>query len=333
MNLNFKVQSLKFLIVVLVSFSSAGCIFSQEIKVKATLDSNSILIGEQVKLRLAVSYKADQGAISIQWPSLGDTIIKQIEIVEKSAIDTTIPNKTGTDYELVQTQTLTITSFDSGFFAIPPFRFILNNDSSKQFETEALLLQVNTLPIDTTQAIKDIKPPLEEPFDFRELIPYIKWAIAAIAIIFVLVYAIKQFSKKKKIAPIKIEEKIPPHIIALKQLEQLKNEKLWQEGKIKAYHSRLTEILRIYIEARFKINAQEQTSEEILLHFRTVVIDSISKEKLQQILLLSDLVKFAKAEPIMSENELSLANAFDFVNETKREEKLSVTNKDIEQGV
>ena len=71
---------------IVLLLASATYLFSQEIKVSATLDSNSILIGEQTKLHLTVKYKADQGTINIQWPNLSDTIIKQVEIVEKSKI-------------------------------------------------------------------------------------------------------------------------------------------------------------------------------------------------------------------------------------------------------
>ncbi|MBL7893041.1 MAG: hypothetical protein JNL63_10450, partial [Bacteroidia bacterium] len=96
-------------------------------------------------------------------------------------------------------------------------------------------------------------------------------------------------------------------------------EKLWQEGKVKQYHSRLTDILRLYIEARFKIPALEQTSDEIMSNFRSVLIDEESKKKIKQVFLVADLVKFAKEQPLPSENELSLTNAFDFVNGTSRE--------------
>ena len=304
-----------FLFVILSSLTH-----SQNIKVSATLDSNTILIGEQTKLHLTVKYKADEGNISIQWPALSDTIIKQIEIVDKSKIDTTIPDKQNNLPELEQHQTLTITSFDSGFFAIPPFRFTINNDSTKSFETEAMLLHVNTLPVDTTLAIKDIKPPMDEPFDFRELIPYIIWGAVISAVIALIVYITLKLVSRKPKPVVKVESKIPPHVTALQSLEKLRDEKLWQEGKLKEYHSALTDIIRTYIEHRFKVSALEQTSDEILYNFRSIVIDKESKEKLRQMLLLSDLVKFAKEQALPTENEMSMNNAFDFVNGTMREE-------------
>ena len=292
---------------------------AQEIKVSALLDSSSISIGGQTKIQLDIKYKTDQGDIKIKWPELNDTIIKQIEIVEKSKIDTTLLDKQN-PVEIEQHQTITITSFDSGYFAIPPFKFIVNNDTNKIFETEALLLQVNTLAVDTTQAIKDIKGPVDEPFDWKELIPYLTWGGIALAAIAIIVFLFLKFFPKKKEKVKEEKQKLPAHIVALQALEKLQEEKLWQEGKIKQYYSALTDIIRLYIEQRFKVNALEQTSDEIMLNFRSLVVDAESKERLRQIFNVSDLVKFAKEQPLPNENEMCMQNAFAFVKGTLRED-------------
>ncbi|MCC6690870.1 MAG: hypothetical protein IT235_04995 [Bacteroidia bacterium] len=293
---------------------------AQDIKVFAKLDSNSIRIGEQTKIHLSVNYKGHKGDVRVQWPAFSDTLINKVEIVSVSKIDTTIPNKNDL-LSLTQTQAITITSFDSGFYAIPPFKFIVNGDTAHPYETEAILLQINNIPVDTTQAIKDIKPPLYEPFSWRELIPYAYWALGAIVAILAIYYTIKKLTKSKPKEKVKEKIKTPPHVIALQELEKLRNEKLWQQGMTKQYHSRITDILRLYIEKRFKIPAMEQTSDEIMIGFRSVLIDQESKTKLKQLFLLADLVKFAKEDPLPNENELNLTYAFDFVNGTLREEK------------
>ena len=290
--------------------------FSQNIVATAKLDSGSIKIGEQTKLHLSIQYRGDKGDIKILWPTITDTIIKQIEVTGRTNIDTTIPDSTDI-YSFVQNQILTITSFDSGYYAIPPFRFIINDDSNNIKETEAILLQVQSLPVDTTQAIKVIKPPYEEPFDFRELLPYVSWGLAILALIAFIIFLIKKYWKKKPAPIVEKKPDIPPHIIALEALEKLRNEKLWQEGKIKIYHSTITDIIRVYIEARFKIDTLEQTTEEILHSFKNIELSTEVKAKLKQLLILADLVKFAKEQPLPNENELSLNNAVEFVNFTK----------------
>ncbi|MBA3706939.1 MAG: hypothetical protein H0W84_13875 [Bacteroidetes bacterium] len=308
------------LILLCFSFSSSA----QEIKANAALDSSSIVIGQQIKLQLSVQYRVDNGKqIKILWPVIPDTIRKEIEIVGQSKIDTIIPDSTN-PFQFIQTKTLFITSFDSGYWAIPPFKFVVNGDTNGVF-TEPLLLQVSTVAVDTTQAIKNIKEIYSENYTWLDwLKDHILWVyagLAAILIIIIIIYFIrKQLKKPKPVIDIKAP-KIPAHIIAFEKLAKLKSENLWQEGKLKQYHSALTDILREYIENRFKIPAVEQTTDEILFGFRNVAIDEESKRKLRQVLILADLVKFAKEQPLPNENELSIANSYDFVNGTKREEE------------
>jgi hypothetical protein len=224
--------------------------------------------------------------------------------------------------QLAQTQTLLITSFDSGYYAIPPFKFTISGDTNKIFETEPLLFSVNTIAIDTTQNIKDIKPPIEVPFSWKELLPYVYWGIGGLAVLAALIILTRNYLKKRKKKPLPeiIAPKIPPHVTALEQLEKLKEEKLWQQGKLKQYYSGLSDILREYIEHRFYINAMEQVTDEIMYAFRTADASDEIKAKLRQVLFLADLVKFAKEQPLPNENELCIENAFEFVNCTKKED-------------
>lgn len=304
------------------SFTSSA----QDIKVTANLDSNSIRIGEQVKLHLNIQYRVDKGKqIKVKFPEITDTIRKEIEIVSQSKIDT-IVNKEDS-FLFIQSKTLILTSFDSGYWAIPPFLFSINDDTAKWL-TEPLLLQVNTIAVDTTQALKDIKAPYEEIYTWMDWLKdnmyYVYGGLAAILVIILIIYLIRKYRKVPMIVvPIDVPI-VPAHVVAFEKLEKLKNEKLWQEGKLKLYHSTLTDILREYIENRFKIQAMEQTTDEILFGFRNVAVDDESKFKLKQVLVLADLVKFAKEQPLPNENELSMSNVYDFINGTKREEEYSV---------
>lgn len=317
----FKINrvALSTLLLLLFSFSASA----QQPKATATLDNSNIQIGQQVQLTLSIEYKVDNGKqINIIWPELTDTIRKEIEIVAQTQIDTIIPDSTDM-FRFVQTKTLYITSFDSGYWVMPPFKFNVSSDTNGIF-TEPLLLQVNTVSVDTTLAIKDIKAPYEEDYSWLDWLKDNKYMALGIflginVLLLIIYFIVKYFNKPKPLA-IEVEvPKIPAHVIALEKLEKLKQEKLWQEGKLKLYHITLSEIIREYIENRFKIQALEQTTEEILFGFRNVSIDDESKNKLKQLLILSDLVKFAKEQPLPNENELSLTNAYDFVKGTMRE--------------
>jgi hypothetical protein len=297
---------------------------AQDVKVKAELDTSAILIGQQTKLTLSIQYKVNTNdRIQIQWPEIQDTLRKEIDVVSQTKIDTVIPDKND-PYTFLQTKSVYITSFDSGYWAMPPFKFIVNNDTNGVY-TDALLLTVSTVAVDTTQAIKDIKQPFAITYTWIDWMKDHQLLLGGILLGVLVALFIVYFIRKRARRPAPVIEKkvivVPPHITALEKLEKLKSEKLWQEGKLKQYYIALTDIIRAYIESRFKIQAMEQTTEEILYGFRNVAIDAESKEKLRQILLLGDLVKFAKEQPLPHENEMSMDNAFDFVNGTKREEE------------
>ena len=119
---------------------------------EAALDRDQLLIGQQAQLTLSVTYRVDQGnANTIGWPAIGDTLTAYVEVVKDSGVDTILPDKAGDPYLFKQVRTLSITSWDSGYWAIPPFRFAVNGDT---VETKALLLTVNTVQVDTAGALK-----------------------------------------------------------------------------------------------------------------------------------------------------------------------------------
>ena len=299
----------------------------QKINISAALDSTKIRIGEQVKLDLYVSYSAKQNNLKIQWPNIADTITDKIEVISVSVIDTTSPDKSNPDI-FQQHQQITISAYDSGYFAIPGFKFFINNDSTNAFYSQSLFLEVHTVPTDSSiTKTKDIKPPFAEAFNWKWYSKYFYWGFAFLVIIILIILITIYFTKKNKIVVLKSEKpKIPAHIIALQSLEKIKNEQIWKEEKTKEYYSSISDTIRLYIEERFKVNALESTTAEIMKAFRSQVVDKESKDKLQQLLMLSDLVKFAKQFPIISEHTFTLQNAFDFVNETKREEKTIIKN-------
>ncbi len=312
---------------ILISFCLliiANCSLHAQVEAFATMDTNKIRIGEQSKIDLYIKYNVKQKKLNIQWPVIGDTLRKEIDVVNVSKIDTTIPDKNKPD-EILQHETITVTSADSGFWAIQPFVFVVNNDTSNLIKTDALLLAVYTLPVDTAEAsIKDIKAPFDEPFDWHEYLPYIYGGVAALVVLIIIIIILIKVFKKKPVIIEPPKPKVPAHITALNALEEIKNKKLWQEGKFKEYHTLISDALRAYIENRYGVAAMELTSDEIFKIMNSQVIDGISKEKLRQVLTLADYVKFAKVIPIDVENEMSLGNAFDFINGTKREDPINL---------
>ena len=327
----YSIKHFRLVIAIVFLCTIHASLFAQ-VEAFATMDTNKIRIGEQSKIDLYVKYNVTQKKLKIQWPLIGDTLRKEVEVVNVSKIDTTIPDKNKPE-EILQHQTLTITSVDSGFWAIAPFKFIINNDTAKPVETDPLLLAVYTLPVDTAEkSIKDIKAPFDEPFDWHEYLPYIYGSAAALVILIVVIFILMKVFKKKPVIIVPPKPKVPAHITALHALEEIRNKKLWQEGKYKEYHTLISDTLRAYIEERYGVAAMELTSDEIFKIMNSQVIDGISKEKLKQVLTLADYVKFAKVIPVDVENEMSLHNAFEFINGTKREDPINpVENNSVSQ--
>jgi hypothetical protein len=312
---------IKGVFIVFLVFITIMVVHSQDFQANARLDTTSLLIGDQTNLSMNFKFPAKT---QVQWPLIKDTILGYIQVLYRSKIDTTISkdNKWMTLH-----QTLKITSFDSGLYTIPPIRFYFRElpDTTLHFsQSEPLILSVHTIPVDTTKLIKPIKGPMKVPLTFREILPWIILAIILAIIIWFVIYYLKKRKKAEPIFQLKPKVILPPHEIALAELEKLRAKKLWQSGKIKEYHTEVTEIIRRYVEDRFSVPALESTSGEILDALsENTDISSKLLDKLFPILTLADLVKFAKAQPLPAENDQSLQYAIDFVKSTiaKSEEK------------
>lgn len=297
-------------------FTSLSFAYGQEIKLQAAIERDSIWLGDQIRLLLVAEQPA--GA-KIDFPQAPDTIAGNVEVLKKSFIDT---SKLDAD-RLQLKQTYIITCFDSGPHYIPPFYFrIQQNGLIDSLKTNDLTLFVRVPDVDLKKGIADIKKPFEAPVTLKEIAPWILGIILAGALIFLIVYMISRRRKKLPLFQRPEKPKQPAHIIAIQELDKLKEEKLWQQDKMKDYYTRLTDIIRVYIEDRFGVSAMEQTTYEILSEFREKksLIDNLSYEGLKEILQLADLVKFAKLSPLPDDNQQSLNNAYHFVERTKIEE-------------
>ena len=301
-------------LLILFFIAGNGYCHAQVIKAEAKLDTVAMLIGDQVKLTLGFSVPKEY---ITSWPVIPDTILGHLQVISRSRIDTTWSS----DKKVISLQQkLLLTSFDSGFFAIPAIRFYykIPPDTTIRFEqAQTMFLRVNTLAVDTTKEIKPIKGPFHIPLSFREILPWILLGLLVVAIGFVIFYIIRKREKAEPIFRVRPKIRLLPHEIALMEFEKLRVKKLWEGGMIKQYHSELTDILRKYIEDRFQCKAMESTTGEILddLKDKGDLEQSVLQD-LGQILTLADMVKFAKLQAVGTENEESLVNAIGFVNST-----------------
>jgi hypothetical protein len=310
---SIELGEIKKLLFIFIGLFLSAKVFASDPNVTASvkIDTTLIRIGEQFHVHLNATAPA---GTKLLFPVLPDSI-KKLEIVQRSKIDTT---KSADGKINSYHQQLTVTSFDSGFYVIEPIPFYYQSSGkpTDSVLTEAQLITVRTIPVDTTQAIKDIKATLDVPLTWKEILPYVLGALVLAGLIILTIREVKR--RKKKVVEVKVKiPSRPAHEIALEELKRTEEEKLWQQGYFKKYHSAISDIIRTYIEHRFSINALEYTTDETLDHFRGNLVSGEAKEKLRTILQLADMVKFAKMQPVANENEQSLKDAYSFVMLTK----------------
>lgn len=278
--------------------------------IDVSIDSAAILIGEQTMLHLTVTADQDR-PVQVIIPN--DTLMAGVELLNLSKADSTqIENN-----RLVIKQDLLITSFDSALYLLPPLKVI---DGVDTVYSNQVALKVSTLPVnaENPEEYFDIKQVWKPPFVWADYLPILLGILLVLLLAAVTWYGWKRWKEQKSLIPFKKEEpKLPPHEQAIKELDAIREQKLWQQGLNKAYYTQITETLRRYIDGRFGINAMEMTSGEILDLIRQNDEAKPLYENLRQILSLADFVKFAKMNPLPDENDLSLANAYRFVEQTK----------------
>jgi len=301
-----KFKILKILLILCWLLIPAG-LQSQYVEIRAKLDTNQVTIGDQFNLYLFVSQPV---GIEVGFPDITDSLAGKIEVLRQSKIDTLIIND-----RIELKRKIMLTCFDSGIYEIPPLPFTMSSaEWNDSLFSNPVFLAVNTVPLDSV--IRDIKQPIQVPVSFAEIYPFILIAIGIAAITYFIVYLLRRRKRKEPVFSITRPQE-PAHLIALRELDELKEAKLWQSNEYKQYYTRLTEIIRLYIERRFNIPAMEQTTYDIMLSWKNAGYnDRNLYDILKQLLNLADLVKFAKEKPLPSENEINLNNAYVFVRNT-----------------
>jgi len=292
-----------------------GKAVAQSVTVDATIDSLQIYIGDQAKIKLQVALDADKRAI---FPVYTDTLVRGVEIIDVAKQDTQYIND---NKRMLITQEYTVTSFDSALYYLPPMEVTVDN---KAYRSKALALKVYSMnvPLDPENPEQFFGPKtvMQPSFVWEDWYGIITCSILLIPFAILLIYLIMRICDNKPIIrKVKVEPKLPPHQQAMKEIERIKSEKVWQKGQPKEYYTELTDTLRAYIKERFGFNALEMTSSEII----EKLLDMKDKEAISDLRILfetADLVKFAKHNPLMNENDANLINAIEFINETKEKE-------------
>lgn len=274
---------------------------------KAEVDSASMSVGDQMRMRLELSVSKTTELKSVDLSVISADSV--FEVLSESKWDTV-----GTTADKLRLRkNMLLIAWDSGYYSIPSipiaYKYGGKNDT---FYTRKITMKIDFPQVDTTLA--DIKPIMKEPLKLQDFIWYI---IGGIVLISVILFFVLRKRKPVVVAPPPPVVQLLPHEWALQQLDVLKKQQLWQSGSVKAYHSALTYIVREYLEKRYGILALEQTTDEILAQLRQRDFDFSLSQKLADVLQTADLVKFAKAQPTAEFHEQAMDYARHFILETK----------------
>ena len=285
-----------------------------QVQAEAKIDSLQLFIGQQTDLTLSVTYDATQKLVMPDI-KLGQELVPNIEVVSVGKPDTAVLND---GKRLTVSQTYTITPWDSSFYYLPPMQVMVD---SQTYESNSLALKVYTVDIDTLH-LDQFFPPngiMELTFSWEEwqLVALGLWLLLLMAAcIGVLIYHVMH--GKPIVRFVRRKKKLPPHQVAMDEIERIKSERKWAEEDSKEYYTLLTDTLRNYIRDRYGFNAMEMTSSEIIDRLISENNEE-ALDELREIFRTADLVKFAKYSTLINENDANLVSAIEYVNQTKIE--------------
>ena len=272
----------------LLTFLTPFVIWSQQsVELRVAVDTTAVKIGEQ--LNYTIQVKADSTA-QVSFPE--QPIFAPFELLDESPIDTLRAQS-----HFLYTKKYALIQFDTGNYFLPQQQVLVDGFSKI---ADLISIRVDPVVVDTTkQKLYDIKPLTQVKKNYDALIAQILWGLA-LGLILIGVFYTYLFQKRKK--ELRARE-LPPFERAIEELRALESEILSEQEEFKRYYSRLTDVVRRYLEEEAKIDALESTSEELLVKLElrkdsgSLDLDPKTLKSLREVLKNADLVKFAKSLP------------------------------------
>ncbi len=305
----------KYVLFLMAVFALLGGLKAQDVEVEGKVESTDVQVGKPFTLNL--SLKVPYGWF-VEWNDFTtDTLSEQLDIIKRSDVERTAD----ADSNVIVKQQLTLMTFDTGQVQVPPIalKYARSFDDANRLKayTDPIDLYSKTIAVDTTLAYKPIVEPIAAPVQMKEVFPWIL-AVLLLALAAFGIWYWRRHRKTKVDADGNIVRGpvIPPYDKAVGDLETLRQQKLWQSGKVKEYYSSLTDIAREYIEGQFGVNAVEMTTDDILEEIKPLHFSQETYDKLKDTMEVADLVKFAKYSSSNLESENAMNSMTEFVNES-----------------
>lgn len=297
----------------MMSFLGIQC-DAQVTFLRGRTDVDTIVVGQPFDYQLSLTIPKDY---FVEWKQFGDTLSKSIDVINIEDVKTTAINNSD---NVIMTQNLTLTSFDTGYVYVPEIAITysksLQDSIRYTLRTDEKELYVTTVAVDTTEVFRPIKGVMRQGLTAKELFPWIAIVIIIAGVVYLIIY----LKKHKKTKDVVVEEKkkptIPAIITARAKLAEMKDNEVWNTPQTKDYYTDLTDITREYLEGQFEIDAIEMTTDEIMEAVNKLNLNNLTKSKLQDTLTTADLVKFAKANPSAEQNKQSFSDINNFVEDS-----------------
>ena len=289
---------------------------AQEPVVRSHVEPGSVMIGDRFDYIIDVEKDLVQ---VVEFPSFTGSPEGDFELVEEFPVDTLL--RDGRHLKLRKRYRMA--AFEEGNFNLGAAAVLYadKNILDTLRGRDSVYLRVNTFQIDSTsQSIYDLKPQKTLPFRMAEISGYLWWGTPVLIVLVVGLWGLVRYlrSRGKRLGDLfRPAPPLPPHVEAIRALEALHNQKLWQNNRHKQYYSGLTDILRTYIAGRWGVGAMEMTSDEIIDAMRGIELPDKARMDLTSLLRTADLAKFAKMAPDAEQNENDYLKAYYFVEETK----------------
>ena len=305
----------RYILLFMVTFALLGGLNAQDVEVEGKVDNTNVQVGKPFTLDL--SLKVPYGWF-VEWNDFAiDTLSEQLDIIKRGNVE----RSADADSNVIVKQQLTLMTFDTGQIQVPAvgltYAKSFDDPMRMQAFTEPIDLYATTIVVDTLQPYKPIVGPIDAPIQMKEVFPWIL-AVLLLALLFFGIWYWRKHRKTKVDADGNIIRGpiIPPYDKAVGDLENLRQQKLWQSGKLKEYFSTLTDIAREYIEGQFGVNAVEMTTDDILEEVKPLHFSKETYDKLKETMEVADLVKFAKYSAANLESENAMNRMTEFVNES-----------------
>jgi hypothetical protein len=309
----------KLFFLLLVLFSSQS--FAQSVTALASVDSSNFLVGDYINYTLEVRTPKD---VEITYPVIIDSLA-QVEIIKEYEPEVIESD----DLKSIRFHYI-ISYYDSSEVNIPSIAVeykTIGDTVTQVVFSNPVTFNVHTVEVSAEADIEDVKSPITIPLNWKLVL---LWILIGIVVLGTAYFLYRRYQKKKSEEPVEKKIiKIPAHIKALIELDNLEKEQLWQKGLIKDYHSNITGIVRGYFEDRFELPALELTTSESMSELRKVSEAEIIFETSNRFLNNADLVKFAKFIPLDSVNEEMMTQAKEIVNKTIPVEKETIEQEEV----